>query len=293
MAALDGRRVVVTGSSRGLGRAFAQALAGAGASVVLNGTDAQALAAVEDEIRAAGGQVASVRGSVADEAVCDDLVRTCVDRFGGIDLMLHNAGIVRDRTLLKMSVEEWDDVVAVHLRGAFLCARAAARAMKDAGGGQILLVTSGSGLSGGFGQANYAAAKEGMLGLLRTCVLELTRLGIRTNALWPIAETDMTRVVMDRAAAAAAEKGATAPAADRLGFGTPQEVAEAVLFLASDAAAAFNGQCMTFNGRKTSLWTHPTEQYEHFSETPMSADALAAWYEGKAPLTIHRPTLVR
>ncbi|HSG90882.1 MAG TPA: SDR family NAD(P)-dependent oxidoreductase [Pseudomonadales bacterium] len=293
MAGLEGRRVVVTGSSRGLGRAFAEALARAGAAVVVNGTDAEAVAEVEAGILAAGGRAVAVVGSVAEESVCAALVDTCVSEFGGIDLMLHNAGIVRDRTLLKMSVDEWDAVIAVHLRGAFLCAREAARAMKEGGGGQILLVTSGSGLAGGFGQANYAAAKEGMLGLLRTCVLELTRLGIRTNALWPIAETDMTQVVMERAGAAAADRGETAPTAAQVGFGQAAEVAEAVLFLAGDEATGFNGQCMTFNGRKTSLWTHPTEQYEHFSERPMTASDLAAWYADKAPLTIHRPKLVR
>jgi 3-oxoacyl-[acyl-carrier protein] reductase len=293
MARLTGRTVAITGSSRGLGRAFATRLAAEGAAVVINGTSEAALAEVEAEIRAAGGQVAAVRGSVAEEAVCERLVATAVEQFGGLDLMVHNAGIVRDRTLLKMSVEEWDDVIAVHLRGAFLCAREAGRAMKEQGHGQILLVTSGSGLAGGFGQANYAAAKEGMLGLLRTCVLELTRQGIRTNALWPIAETDMTQVVMDRAGAAARERGEAPPSAAQVGFGQPQEVAEIVVWLASPAADHMNGQCFTFNGRKTSLWSHPAEAYEHFSDAPMSADDLEAWYADKAPLAIHRPQLVR
>jgi 3-oxoacyl-[acyl-carrier protein] reductase len=291
MGRLDGRRIVITGSSRGLGRAFAIGMAREGASVVINGTNPEPLAEVEATIRDAGGSVVSVRGSVAEEEVCRRLVDACVEEFGGIDVMLHNAGIVRDRTLLKMTPEEWDDVIAVHLRGAFLCSKYAGLAMKEQGSGHLIQVVSNSGLSGGFGQANYAAAKAGMMGLLRTCVLELTRLGIRTNAVWPIAETDMTQVVFERAAAAAKEKGEAAPAASELGFGSPAEVAEGLIWLASDAASHLNGQCMTFNGRKTAFWSHPAEQYLHFSDTPMTGDDLTNWYADKDPLEIHRPRM--
>jgi 3-oxoacyl-[acyl-carrier protein] reductase len=292
MARLDGKRIVITGSSRGLGRAFAIAMAAEGAKVVINGTQAEPLAEVETTIRDAGGEVVAVQGSVADEAVCERLVAACVEAYGGIDLMLHNAGIVRDRTLLKMTAEEWDDVIAVHLRGAFGCAKHAGLAMKEQGSGHIILVTSNSGLAGGFGQANYAAAKAGIMGLLRTCVLELTRLGIRTNAVWPIAETDMTQVVFERAAAAAEQKGEAAPEPSALGFGSPEEVAEGLIWLAGADAEHLNGQCLTFNGRRTALWSHPAEHYTRFSETPMSAEDLAAWYADKDPLPIFRPKMV-
>ena len=166
------------------------------------------------------GCVIPVPGSVAEPEVVERLVRTCVEQFGGIDVMVNNAGIVRDRTLLKMSVEDWDEVVRVHLRGAFLCTRQAALAMRETGG-HIIQVISASGLVGGFGQGNYAAAKEGMIGLLRTSLLEFARYGIRSNALWPVGQTDMTQVVFERARAAAAQQGEPPPNPRRHGIRHP------------------------------------------------------------------------
>jgi NAD(P)-dependent dehydrogenase (short-subunit alcohol dehydrogenase family) len=193
MSVLQGKRVVITGSSRGLGRAVAIEMAKAGAQVVVNGTNAEALAETAALIAKAGGEAVGVVGSVADSGVCATLVKTCVDLFGGIDVLINNAGQVRDRTLLKMSDEDFDEVIAVHLRGAFMCGKHAALAMKEQGGGHIINVTSSSGLSGGFGQSNYAAAKAGMLGLMRTWVMELSRANIRCNSFWPIAATEMTQ----------------------------------------------------------------------------------------------------
>jgi 3-oxoacyl-[acyl-carrier protein] reductase len=291
MSVLEGKRMVITGSSRGLGRAFAMASAAAGARVVVNGTDRNALAEVETTIREAGGQVLAVPGSVTEEAVCEALVSECVGRFGGIDVMVNNAGIVRDRTLMKMSLEEFDAVIAVHLRGAFACTRQAALAMREHGG-HVIQVISASGLSGGFGQGNYAAAKAGMMGLLRTAVLEFSRFGIRTNALWPIAETDMTQVVFERARAAARERDAAPPEPVEMGFGKPEEVAQGLVWLASDGANHLNGQCMTFNGRKTALWTHPEERYVTFRERPWTVAELDEHYRGIEPLPIYRPKMV-
>ncbi len=289
MARLEGKRVVITGSSRGLGRAFAMQMAAEGASVVINGTNADALTEVEGAISKAGGQVVAVRGSVAEESICQSLVNTCVEAFGGIDIMVNNAGIVRDRTILKMTMQEWDDVIAVHLRGAFACTRAAATAMREAGSGHIVQIISASGLAGGFGQANYAAAKAGMMGLLRTSVLELSRFGIRNNAFWPIAETDMTQVVFDRAKAQADDKGEQAPDPVELGFGKPEEVAQGLVWLTSDDAQRFDGQCMTCNGRKIALWTHPEERYVKFSDKALSVDAIAEHFRDATPLPINRP----
>lgn len=285
--------MVITGSSRGLGRAFAIAAAEAGAAVVINGTNETALADVAGELEARGARHAVVAGSVADDALCARLVETCVEAFGGIDVMVHNAGIVRDRTLLKMSCEEWDEVIAVHLRGAFSLTRHAARAMKEQGGGHIIQIVSNSGLSGGFGQANYAAAKAGMMGLLRTSVLELARAGIRMNAMWPVADTDMTQVVFERAAAAAAEKGAPAPAPVALGFGEPAEVAAGLVWLASDAAGELNGQCLSFNGRRAAFWSHPEECYVQHADAAMTPEDLDAWAASTSPQAIHRPVLTR
>ena len=289
---LSGKRIAITGSSRGLGRAFAIACAAEGAQVVLNGTNKDALAEVEHTIKSAGGDVVSYAGSVAEEEICAGLVSKCVETFGGIDTIVHNAGVVRDRTIMKMTAEEFDEVVAVHLRGAFLCTKYAALAMKETGG-HIILITSGSGLVGGFGQSNYAAAKEGMMGLLRSAVLELTKFNIRCNAMWPVADTDMTQVVFDRAKSMADQKGETAPTPAQLGFGQPEEVAQGIVWLASNAANHLNGQCLSFNGHRTALWRHPSEAYVHFSDDPMTAEQLDAHFKDKDPLTFGRPKMVK
>tara|TARA_A100001037_G_scaffold306511_1_gene352227 strand:+ start:2761 stop:3651 length:891 start_codon:yes stop_codon:yes gene_type:complete len=295
MGRLDGKRIVVTGSSRGLGRGFAIGCAEEGASVIINGTNPDAVAEVEATIRDAGGTATSVIGSVADESVCESLVATCVEQYGGIDVMVNNAGIVRDKTIMKMTVEEWDEVMAVNLRGVFSCTKHAALAMRDQDpqGGHIIEVISASGLSGGFGQGNYAASKAGIMGLLRTCFMEFTRYNIRVNAIWPVAETDMTQVVFNRANAQAEQQGADAPSPVEMGFGKPHEVAQGIIYLASDGAAHLNGQCMSFNGRKTALWSHPAENYLEFHAEPWSADELDAYYQDKEPLPIYRPAMIK
>lgn len=292
MNLLAGKRIVITGSSRGLGRAFAVAMAKEGASLVLNGTNADALRDAETLVRKVGGKSTSVLGTVADSAVCERLVRTCVEQYGGIDILVNNAGLVRDRTLFKMSDAEFDEVIAVHLRGSWACGKHAALAMREGGGGQIVNVISNSGLCGGFGQSNYAAAKAGMLGLQRTWVLELSRYGIRCNAFWPIADTDMTHVVFDNAAREAAGRGAAAPTPAELGFGSADEVAQGMLWLVSDAARHFNGQIMSFNGRKTALWTQPREVHEAFRPTAWSVDDLTRHYANIEPEALYQARFV-
>lgn len=289
---LTGKRIVITGSSRGLGRASAIAMAKLGARLVINGTQQKPLDECATVIREAGGEVVAVRGSVAEGAVCTSLVKQCVDAYGGIDVLINNAGVVRDRTLFKMTEEEFDEVIAVHLRGTWACAKHAATAMREQGGGHIINVVSNSGLSGGFGQSNYAAAKAGMMGLLRTWVLELVRHGIRCNAFWPIAETDMTQVVFDNAGKRAIDAGKSAPSPAELGFGTAAEVARGLVWLVSDAANHFNGQCVTFNGRKTALWTHPREVHETFKQTTWELEELAAHYADIVPEPLHQPRFV-
>jgi NAD(P)-dependent dehydrogenase (short-subunit alcohol dehydrogenase family) len=279
--------VVVTGSTRGLGRAIAVDLAAHGADVVVNGTDADRVAAVEAEIVAAGGRAVGVSGSVADLDVCEALVERCVGDFGGIDLLVHNAGIVRDRTLLKMSPEEFDEVVAVHLRGAWGCARAAARAMAAAGGGHILNVTSGASLFGAYGQCNYAAAKGGINGLTRALSVELPAWGIRVNALSPVAMTDMTQTVIDRLAVLSAASGATA---DVPTFPPAADVAPLVTFLASDAAPAVNGQVFEFDGRELALWTHPDQVGRRALEARWGHADFAAFFADGAPLQELHPS---
>ncbi len=224
MGVVDGKRIVVTGASRGLGRAFAHALAGEGARLVVNGTNASLLDDLVADVRASGGEAVAAPGSVADDAVAEAMVAACVESFGGIDAVVNNAGIVRDRTLMNMTPEEFDEVVAVNLRGTWSVSRHAARAMRESGG-LLLQVVSNAAFVGSVGQTNYAASKAGVMGMLYSWDVELRRFGIRTNALWPIAQTDMTQVVFDNAARRAADAGNPPPAPHELGFGSPEAVA--------------------------------------------------------------------
>lgn len=245
------KRVIITGSTRGLGRAFARALGAEGAHVVINGRDGASVAAVISEVRDAGGSAVGVTGSVADDAVAEELVSTCVDHYGGVDVVVNNAGIVRDRTMLNMTTDDFDQVIAVNLRGTWSVCRHAARVMKDVGG-LFLHVISGSAFLGSVGQSNYAASKAGMLGLMYAWSTELQRYNIRTNALWPVAQTDMTAGVLSRLMA---PDGLDRSAED-LGFGRPEEIAKAVVYLCSDDAAQLRNQIVLFNGRKLSTFTH-------------------------------------
>ncbi|MEY4373000.1 MAG: hypothetical protein RL219_1769 [Actinomycetota bacterium] len=260
MGELDGKRIVVTGATRGLGRGFAMALGAAGARLVVNGTNAALADEVVSAIRAAGGTAEAVVGSVAEDDVAERLVSTCVERYGGIDVAVNNAGIVRDRTLMNMSPEEFDDVVAVNLRGTWSVSRHAARAMKSTGG-MLLQVISGSAYVGSVGQTNYAASKAGVMGMLYAWDLELSRFNIRTNALWPIGETDMTQVVFEQARKRAEETGKPVPSPAEMGFGTPETIAPVVVYLCSDRASELRSQLVTFNGRKLALWQHPKETW--------------------------------
>jgi 3-oxoacyl-[acyl-carrier protein] reductase len=256
---LDHRRIVVTGASRGLGRAFAKALAAEGAQLVVNGTNAELIASLVKEIDANGGTAVPVVGSVADDSVAEAMVGACVEHFGGIDAAVNNAGIVRDRTVVNMTPEEFDDVIAVNLRGTWSVSRHAARAMRDSGG-LLLQVVSNAAFVGSVGQSNYAASKAGVMGMLYSWDVELRRFGIRVNALWPIAATDMTKVVFENAAKSAEAEGKPAPSAAELGFGQPDQVAPIVVYLCSDRAAHLRSQLVTFNGSKLALWQHPREK---------------------------------
>jgi NAD(P)-dependent dehydrogenase (short-subunit alcohol dehydrogenase family) len=257
-ARLLGKRVVVTGASRGLGRAFACSLAAEGAQVVINATGAAGLAETAGLITESGGRCESVLGSVADEDVAEELVGRCISSYGGIDALVNNAGVNRDRTLMRMSGEEFDEVIAVNMRGTWACSKHAALAMKESGG-CIVNVTSNSGLTGSIGQTNYAGAKAGVVGMTFTWAQELSRYGIRCNAIWPLALTQMTEPVFARRKQQADEAGDPAPAPEDAGFGDPDDVARLVSFLLSDAAAEINGQVISFNGRKLALWSHPRE----------------------------------
>jgi NAD(P)-dependent dehydrogenase (short-subunit alcohol dehydrogenase family) len=287
---LEGRRVVVTGASRGLGRAFAVALAEQGARLVINGTDAARLAETQAAIDRAGGRAVSQLGSVADYQACAAVVGRCVQEFGGIDVLVNNAGTVRDRTLMRMTPEEFDEVIAVNLRGTWACSREAAVAMKE-GGGHIINVISGSAFTGPVGQTNYAAAKAGVAAMMRCWVHELARYGIRCNSIWPLGLTDMTRVIVDRNRELAEKEGREPPSPRELGLGLPEEIAPIVVFLASDEASSLNGQVVSFNGRRLALWTHPREVHVEQRDDPFTLDDLRRDFfstAGREPQTIYQ-----
>ncbi|WP_194166322.1 SDR family NAD(P)-dependent oxidoreductase [Mycolicibacterium sp. P9-22] len=248
MIDLTGLNAIVTGSTRGLGLAIAAALADAGANVVINGRSEQACEAALDALGARKGQIGHVRGSVADESTVDNLVGYCGMAFGSVDFVVNNAGITRDKSLLNMTVQEFDEVLAVHLRGTWLMCRAAGRAMKS-GGGAVLNVTSGSALFGLIGQSNYAAAKGGVNALTRALSVELWRYQISVNALYPVALTDMTAPVLELSG------GVDSPLQDV--FGDPAAVARIVVALATPAARSITGQIIGFDGSEMALWSHP------------------------------------
>jgi 3-oxoacyl-[acyl-carrier protein] reductase len=275
---LAGKAIVLTGASRGLGNAVAHALAEHGASLVLNARDGERLQALRQELQATGASVLSVEGSVAEEQIAERLVARCVEEFGRIDVLINNAGIVRDRTTMRMSAEEFDDVMAVNLRGTWLCGREAARAMRETGG-HLINVISNVAFHGSIGQSNYAASKSGAASLTRSWAYELGRYGIRANALWPIAMTDMTQVVVENAARAAEQEGKPAPTAATIGLGDPAEVAKLLVYLAGDRAAELNGQILTFNGGRLALWTHPREVEVRERES-WSVEQIAEVFEG-------------
>jgi 3-oxoacyl-[acyl-carrier protein] reductase len=264
---LQGKRIVITGSSRGLGRACALAAGAAGASVVINGTNAAALDETAAAMAAAGMSYVAVLGSVTDDDLAKKLVDTCVENFGGIDVVVNNAAIVRDRTLLKMSPEEFDDVIAVDLRGTWSVSRHAVRAMRDTGG-LLLQISSAASFMGSVGQTNYSAAKGGVMGMLYAWDVELAQFGIRVNALSPAVATEMSQVVIDNHQQRARDEGRPIPSVREIGFAEPEEIAKLIVYLCGDRAQHIRSQLIQFDGRKLCLWRHPkvgpTERRENW-----------------------------
>jgi len=240
---LDGKVAIVTGGSRGIGYAIASLLAEDGAGVVVSGRDADRLAASARAIEASGGTAVGVVADAASRDDADRLVSTTRERFGRIDILVNNAGITRDGLLVRMRDADWDEVMQVNLRGAFLMLRAASKTMVRQKSGRVINIASTAGAMGNAGQVNYSAAKAGLIGMTKAAARELAHWGILVNAVAPgLIDTDMA------AAIPAGAREALIAQVPLRRIGTGRDVAEVVRFLAGDGAAYVTGQVFHVNG---------------------------------------------
>ncbi|MGD6899817.1 3-oxoacyl-[acyl-carrier-protein] reductase [Bacillus infantis] len=241
---LDGKSAIVTGASRGIGREIALELARQGANVAVNysGSEAKANETVE-EIKALGRDAFAVKADVSDSEAVTAMMKETLERFGSIDILVNNAGITRDNLLMRMKEEEWDEVISINLKGVFLCTKAVTRQMMKQRSGRIINVSSIVGVSGNPGQANYVAAKAGVIGLTKTSAKELATRGITVNAIAPgFISTDMT----DKLNEEVKEQMLSGIPLGRLG--EPSDIAKVALFLASEDSRYMTGQTLHVDG---------------------------------------------
>lgn len=241
---LKGKNALITGASRGIGRAIALELGRQGANVAVNyaGNEAKAEEVV-NELLSLGVKAIKIQANVADEAAVQAMVKEVVKTFGSLEILVNNAGITRDNLLMRMKVEEFDEVIETNLKGAFICTKAVTRQMMKQRYGRIINIASIVGVSGNPGQANYVAAKAGLIGLTKTTAKELASRNILVNAIAPgFITTDMTDVLTDE------QKEAILRNIPLEKLGEPQDIADAVAFFASDKAKYITGQTLHVNG---------------------------------------------
>lgn len=244
MGKLEGKSAIVTGASRGIGKDIALHLAKEGAKVVVNYSGSKEKAeAVVEEIKSFGGEAFAIQANVDQTEDVQNLINATLEKFGAIDILVNNAGITRDNLIMRMKEQEWDDVLNTNLKGVFLCTKAVTRQMMKQRAGRIINITSIVGASGNPGQANYVAAKAGVIGLTKSSALELASRNITVNSVAPgFITTDMTDALPEEVKTNMLKQIPLAK------FGNPEDVAKTVAFLASDDANYITGQTLHVNG---------------------------------------------
>jgi len=271
---LKGKAAVVTGSGRGLGREVALALAAEGAKVVINdlgsavdgsGKDIQVASLVVQEIKKVGGEAVANSDSVTTIEGGENIINTAVKNFGKIDILVNCAGILRDRMIWNMTEAEWDDVIRVHLKGHFACTKAAAIRMREQKSGRIINFTSVAGTDGSAGQANYSAAKAGIIGFTKACALALSKYNVTVNAVSPAAATRMTAVIPEAQLRQYVEMAGfkigpdtTVDKMQKMLLGDPVAVPPVVVYLATDEAAGITGQVFQVRGGNVGVYAPAT-----------------------------------
>lgn len=243
---VEGKVVIITGAGRGIGRSAAKALGGGGAFVVACDRDEASVNSLAEEIEAEGGKALGVAMDVTNRPQIDEMVAKTLAKWGRIDVLINNAGITQDATLVKMTEDQFDRVISINLKGVFNCTQAVIGQMIKQGKGKIINTSSVVGLYGNFGQTNYAATKAGVIGMTKTWAKELARKGITSNAVAPgFIETEMTAILPEKVLAGMKDK-------TPLGrLGVPQDISNAYLFLASDASDFINGHVLSVDGGLT------------------------------------------
>ncbi|HNM77008.1 MAG TPA: SDR family NAD(P)-dependent oxidoreductase [Tepidiformaceae bacterium] len=305
---LEGKVAIVTGAGRGIGRGEALALAREGARVIVNdfggsttgeGGEHSPAEQVVAEIKAFGGEALPNFGNVASMADGEGMVKQAMDAWGRLDILVNNAGILRDRIIFNMTEEEWDAVIAVHLKGHFTVTRYASIVMRQQRGGRIINTSSESGL-GNLGQANYSAAKEGITGLTRTLALDLGKYGVTANALRPRAATRLTLSPEMEAArikrqemAAAGGKQAVESSAEQAISGiaalAPELIAPLVVYLCTDAAANINGRDFLIGGNEISIMSLPDRERTIYREGGFDVETLERVFQSTLGAGVRNP----